>query len=497
MLVTEARGLREDEGPGTRRRVREASWRGKGNVRRFFTGVLIGATTLVCLRADARIAVVSPADENGAPAPYTDELPEGAGGSLPLTWDYADELVPLLVAGAGVHEACEGDTAPAINVVVAQAMQLMTDLDLEGAVSVLDTLVEELPCLTQPPTSRELARIFYYRGATLAFLGESDESARSMQRALAIDPDLPPDDNLPREINTIFSEQQPRTVAERYMGYWLPTGMVVHVDGKEQPGSVPQGSMGLLQWQTPGSEWNTVLLEEMGDVTLVATPHGILERLSEVDPPVARLAALLGAEIARPFKVDGVLFWDGADTSLYWDASSNTTEWLGADGETAVTATTPGGGDHKRPKQPKPAPLTEHVRLALGGGVVYVHPFPYGLASFDANVRLYRGLGLGVGIDLGFPATGYRKPVVLPMAHLGVRYTFNAGKVHPWVGLSVRAALDDRPGQVWAMFGAGGLFGLDFPLTGLLMLRVSGEAGLMFLFREFETQGKISVVLRI
>ncbi len=469
---------------------------------RVAAGVLIAVTFVICPPADARIAVVSPADENGAPIPFTGELPEGAGGFIPLTWSYTDELVPLLVTGAEVHEACEGDTAPSINVVVAQAMQLMTDLDLEGAVEELDRLVEELPCLTQPPTSRELARIFYYRGATLAFLGESEASADSMMRALAIDPELPPDANLPAEINDIFSEQRPKTVAERYMGYWLPEGTLVHVDGKEQPGSVPAGSMGLLQLQLPGGEWNTVLLEDMGDVTLIGTPSGVREHLSEVEPPVARLAALLGEKIAHPFKVDGVLLWDGADSTLYWDASSNTTEWLGDDGEVVATGDTgtteepTRKRERTRPRR-RPEPLTEGVRLAIGGGVVYVHPFPYGLASFDANVRLYRGLGLGVGVDLGFPATAYRKPVVLPMFHLGPRYTFNAGKVHPWLGLSVRIALDDRPGVVWAMVGASGLFGLDFPLTSVLMLRVSGDAGVMFLFREFEAQGKISVVLRI
>ncbi len=470
---------------------------------RLLTGVLVSATFVVCARADARIAVVSPADENGAPTPFEGELPEGAGGFLPLTWDYADELVPLLVAGAEAHQACEGDSAPSINVVVAQAMQLMTDLDLEGAVEVLDTLVDELPCLTEPPTPRELSRIFYYRGATLAFLGESDESAASMLRALAIDPELPPDDNLPGEINAIFAEQLPKTVAKRYLGYWLPSGTLVHVDGKEQPGSLPAGSMGLLQWQLPGGEWNTALLEGMGDATLIATPSGVLEHLSEVDPPVARLAALLGEEIAGPFKVDGVLLWDGDETTLYWDGKSNTTEWLGADGEVVDTVAgdtgdTDGARGRVRERTRKPpAPLSDHVRLAIGGGVVYVNPFPYGLAAFDANVRLYRGLGFGIGIDLGFPATAYRKPVVLPMAHLGLRYTFNAGKVHPWLGLAIRAGLDDRPGQVWAMIGAGGLFGLDFPLTNLLMLRVSGEAGIMFLFRDFEAQGKFSVVLRI
>lgn len=450
----------------------------------------------VCQAAAARLAVVSPTDESGAPRAFPADLPEGYGGFLPITWTYVDELAPLLVHGADPRDACVSTDRVSINVVVAQSMQQMADLDLEGALDGLDGLLQDLPCLREPTTSRELARIFYYRGAALAFVGQLDDAEASMRRALAIDADLPPDENLPREINDIFANQRQGKRRDLYVGYWLPTGMDVRVDGHDRPGSLTEGTLGLFQWQQPDGSWRSLLLEEMEDITLVGTPTGILEHLPEVDPPVARLASLLGARLAEPLRVSGVLFWGGEDSALLWDARANTTEWLDLSGDSLQAVGSGGTSRKPREKVTLEAP-TDHARIAFAGGLFYIHPYPYAAVTLDANIRIYHGLSAGLGVDLGFPATSYRKTVVLPTAHVGLRYTIDAGAVHPWLGFCVRAALDDRPGQAWAMVGAGGLLGLDIPLSPLLMLRIWGEGGAMFLFRQGQVHGKIGVVLRI
>jgi len=444
--------------------------------------------------ADARLGVVTPGDESGAPLAFPGTLPEGYGGFIPLSWAYVDELSPLLVHGATVIDSCDSEAGVSINVAVAQAMQQMTDLDVEGAVTSLDDLVAHLPCLDQPASARELARIFYYRGAALAFIGDSRASASSMRRALALDPELPPDENLPREINDIFKAQKRRRPADLYIGYWMPQGVAIRVDGQERPGSILEGSLGFFQWQQPDGSWRSLLLQDMQDITLVGTPMGILAHLPEVDPPVARLSTLLGASLAEPLKVDGVLLWGGEQTALLWDSQSNSTEWLDLEGEPLVAT----GTDH-RPSRSKVTvkPPTDRVRIAFSGGVHYIHPYPYAGPCVDANVRIYRGLSLALGVDLGFPLTSYHKTVALPTGHLGARYTFDAGSVQPWVGLGARLGLDDRPGQIWAMVGIVGEAGLDIPLVSILMLRIWSEGGVMLPFRQGTVHGKIGLVLRI
>jgi hypothetical protein len=222
------------------------------------------------------------------------------------------------------------------------------------------------------------------------------------------------------------------------------------------------------------------------------------------DPSLARLAATLGDSLARPLRVQGVLLYSGGDGAMLWDAAADTTEWVmrGADlGD--------GGGpdDGKktprnlRPRTPRGAraklarPPTDSVRLAFGGGIMYLHPFPYASASFDGTVRIYKALCIAAGVDLGFPVTGYKDPVVLPLFHGGIRIRPVGGTVQPWFGAAARLGVDDRPGAPWLMGGVSGLVGLDISLTDHFLIRVSGEGG--FLYRQAQVNAKIGVVLGI
>jgi len=456
--------------------------------------------------ASARIAVVTPGDDGGNPQPYPGTLPEWAGGALPLTWSYVEELQPLVVLGASPYDRCDEPEAPSVNVTVAQALQQMTALDAEGAIAELDALVADLPCLDQPATTRELARIYYYRGAALAFIGDGGKASAAMRRALAIDPDLRPDENLPPEINDILDEERDHDAKALPLQLRFPRDVEVRIDGEPAGDELALDALGLLQWREPGGTWQTVLLDDRRDEVLVATPAGIAGRMGkELDPHLHHLAAALGEALSRPLRVQGTLLYSGGDGAILWDAAAATTEWVMLSADLGDDHHEGDGGrkpprDHrfKPPRGPggKAAkPPTDSVRFAFGGGVMYVHPFPYASASFDATVRIYRALCLAAGADLGFPVTGYRDPVVLPLFHGGLRLRPVSGRVQPWFGAVARLGMDDRPGAVWLMGGICGQLGLDIQLTDHFLIRVSGEGG--FLYQQAQVHAKIGVVLGI
>jgi len=469
---------------------------------------LVTALLIVCAisaGASARVAVVTHGDEAGNPRPYPGELPEWAGGSLPLTWSYVEELQPLVVVGATPYDRCDEPEPPSVNVIVAQALQQMTALDAEGAITELDSLVADLPCLEGPASNRELARIFSYRGAALALIGDGNKAAAAMRRALAIDPELRPDENLPPEINDILEEQrrgEPKTLPLQLR---FPRDTEVRVDGEPPADQLAVDALGLLQWRDDRGRWHSVLLDGRRDEVLAGSPGGIAALMEgPLDPQLNRLAAALGKSLSRPLRVQGALLYSGGDGALLWDAAADTTEWVRSSAdigdEVIVTDRTRPPREH-RARPPRgararlPRPPTDTVRLAFGGGVMYLHPFPYATANFDATVRIYRALCIAAGVDLGFPVSGYKDPVVLPLFHGGIRLRPIGGTVQPWFGASARLGVDDRPGPAWLMGGLSGLVGIDISLTDHFLIRVSGEGG--FLYRQLQVNAKIGVVLGI
>jgi len=473
--------------------------------RRIVTGCLLVALLGLPAVASARMAVVTSADAEGNPEPFPYALPEGHGGTVPLTWSYVGDLVPMVAAGATIDETCDEDTPPSINVVVAQAMQLMASMDIEGAVDSLDALLADLPCLVDPIQPKELARIYYYRGAALAFLGDFQYASASMAQALAVDEDLDGDPNLPPEIDELFDEQRRARSSDGYvpLTVLLPRGVEARLDGKEAGIRLDTRGAGLLQWEQGDGSWRSIRLVEPDSEVIVATTAGIRAHLADGDPEVGRVASSLSESISDALRVPSVLLYDGEDGALVWESRDRTTEWLDllALGDAPDVRVSDGPGE-RRPdrsggKAKLPPPPTDTVRLAFGGGVFYLRPFPYATANIDGTVRLYRSLCLGVGVDLSFPVTGYRDLVILPVGHIGLRVRFG-GKVHPWLGLAYRIGLDDRPGVTWAPMGAGLELGVDIPMVKILMLRVSGQAGVMGIPEiEFQAGGTVSFVLGI
>ena len=424
---------------------------------------------------------------------------------MPLSWSYVSDLVPMVAAGATVVEACDESEPPSINVIVAQSMQQMASMDIEGAVDGLDALLADLPCLDEPIQPLELARIYYYRGAALAFLGDFVGASASMGQALAVDDELDGDPNLPPEIDELFAEQRKARGSGSYvpLTLLLPRGTEARLDGKEADIRLDRAGAGLLQWEQLDGSWRSVLLGQPANEVIVATTEGIRAHLADGDPEVGRVASSLSESIADALRVQSVLLYDGADGAVVWESRERTTEWLDllalSDAPDVRVGDGPGerrpdrsGGSFKLPPPP-----TDTVRVAFGGGVFYLHPFPYATANIDGTFRLYRSLCLGVGVDLGFPVTGYRDPVILPVGHVGLRVRFG-GKVHPWFGLAYRIGMDDRPGVTWAPMGVGLEIGVDIPMTRILLLRVSGQGGVMGIPNvEFQAGGTISFVLGI
>jgi hypothetical protein len=438
----------------------------------------------------ARLAVVSPDDSRGVPMDYDGDIPPGQGALLPLSWDYVEELVPLMVLGAEVHEGCYADDPLTLPVAVAQALAKMTSMDLDGAVEQLDGLITNLPCLDKPASARELARVYYYRGAALAFLGDSRGAAASMSQALAVDASMEPDANLPPEINDIFEQQRKNKTTRCDLVIVLPPWATYRVDGREGATDLNNRSAAFLQWQQPDGRWRSLLLDELGTTVVMGTPSGLKARMGAADDAhTARLAADLGEQLARPLKVGGVVLWDGSDSALFWDGDANTTEWLG-ERATAIVANNITSGRHTPPP-------TDALRLAVGGGLGLVSPYSYAILGADVTVRLYRSLCLGVGVDLGLPLNESRERVVLPLLHGGPRLRAG-GKVHPFVGLDVRLGFDDKPGKVWGLVALGLEGGLDIPLSKVLMIRASACGGaFVFPFIEPQVHAKIGLVVGI
>ncbi len=450
-------------------------------------------TALVCGAAQARVAVVSPVDDRGVPQAYPSALPAGHGEQLPLSWSYVEELIPVVVMGATADDTCDADEPPSLPVSIAQAIAKMTRMDTEGAVELLDQLIEDLPCLDAQVSASELARVYYYRGAALAFLGDSSGAAEAMFQALVIDPEAEPDVNLPPEINDIFYKQTKREPELLPLTLRMPPWATVVVDGTESPPRMAKESAGLIQWQEPDGRWTTVRLHDLHEAVFVGTPSGIQAGLQGADDPhVARIAAALGEALADSFRVHSALLWDGVGTALLWDGTTRTTEWL--------ESSSSGSGGLRRPVKNRPrAPYaTDRIRIGVLGGLTYADTYPYGSVGVDAALRVARLLRISAGVDMGFPIPAEREPLVLPMLHAGPRLQFG-GKVQPFVGVAARLGFDDKQGTVWGLLAVGAEAGVDIPVSKMLMIRASGEGGMFIypIFPQGHVHAKIGLVLGI
>ncbi len=433
------------------------------------------ALALVASPAHARIGVITPVGDDGVPLEFPDDLPEDSGEVLPLTWSFVGEQVPLVVAGARLNQDCPGGTSPVIDDVVDEALRLMTGLDAETAVDVLDELVDELPCLEEPVSSPEIADIFYYKAAALAFLGE-DESARwAMRTAVAVEPSLSPDENLPGKINTWLKEEQARGRDVIGVRLRVPAEMTVLVDGQSEEPELSLDGLGLIQWQTADGRWRSGVLEDVREPLVVSTPLGVQVRLEFPDDPyVLPLAAALGEALYHPMRIDQALFWDGGDGAVVWDSLDRQARWM--DDEAGAGGTT----------RPRPddafSQRDDHFRFALMGGVAHFDSFPYVTAGADCTILLYGRLSFALGGDAAFPLTEFQDRRTVPIFHTGFRLRLGplAMKAHPFLGVSFRGGIKEEvAGKPTAMLGGSATVGVDLRPMKHMVIRIAVDGGIL------------------
>ncbi len=434
----------------------------------------LGLVTLVAPPAGARIGVISPVGEDGIPLEYPDELPEDSGEVLPLTWSFVVEQVPLVVAGATLDRECPSGISPVIDDVVDEALKLMTGLDAEAAVDLLDELQDDLPCLDEPVTSPELADIYYYRAAALAFLGE-DESARwSMRSAVAIEPSLSPDQNLPGKINTWLKEEQARGRDVVSVRLRVPIEMTVRIDGQGEEPELAVDGLGLIQWEDARGRWSSALLRDVGDSVVVSTVEGVQERLQHRDDPmVLPLAAALGEALYHPMRIDQALLWDGGDGVVLWDSLEREARWF------EETPRVRGGGSSRDGSK---GDRDDHFRFVLVGGVAHFDSFPYATAGADCTILLYGRLALALGADAAFPLTEFQERRTVPIFHSGLRLRLGplAIKAHPFLGLAFRGGIkEEHAGKPTAMLGGSATVGVDLRPMKHMVIRIAVDGGFL------------------
>jgi hypothetical protein len=440
----------------------------------------------LCRAADARMLVVSPQDDHGAPLEYPWELPSDAGGATLLTWDHVEELAPVIVAGAVLDEACDARSEPSIDDALDEALRLMTGLDAEAAVGLLEDLVGELPCLTEPVSSFLLADIYYHQAAAWAFLGDEDRARGAMQRAVAIEPTLEPDEGLPGKINTMLYEER----AERRLviGVRIRTDdeLVYRIDGLEGAREFAVHGVGLLQWRE-GDRWRSALLRDPGEEVVIGTPtwlEGNLERGG--DPFLPDLAAALGDALYHPLRIDQALFWAGGDDALVWDALDRACHW---DGDESYGDP----DDWDTPDAPPPVTHDDHFRLVAGGGLTYLYSFPWGAVGAEMSILIYKRFSFGLGLDLANSLSEFNVKPMLPLLHVGPRVRLGPrdASAQPWVGAAFRAGLENRDGVNVGILGGSAQIGVDLVPVKHFLLRAVVEGG--FIEQQGHVHAKIAV----
>ncbi len=430
--------------------------------------------------------VVSPSDEHGAPLEYPWELPSDAGGATLLTWSHVEELAPVVVAGARLDESCDAYDEPSIDDALDEALRLMTALDAGAAVELLDDLVGELPCLTEPVSSFLLADIYYHKAAALAFQGDEAGARQAMQRAVAIEPTLEPDEGLPGKINTMLYEER----AERRLvvGVRVRTGgeLVYRIDGLEGAREFAVHGIGLLQWRD-GDRWRSALLGDPDDEVVIGTPAWLEQHMErEGDPFLPDLAAALGDALYHPLRIDQALFWAGGEDALVWDALDRACHW---DGDESYQ-------DPDEWDEPDPAPVVgydDHFRLVVGGGLTYLYSFPWGCVGAEMSVLIYKRFAFGLGVDLANSLSEFNVRPLLPLLHVGPRVRLGPrdAKAQPWIGAAFRAGLENRDGVNVGILGGSAQIGVDLVPVKHFLLRAVVEGG--FIEQQGHVHAKIAV----
>jgi hypothetical protein len=133
-------------------------------------------------------------------------------------------------------ERCEGSP---VALDAGARLDLITDMvlsfDLEAALESLRVLDTLLPCIDKPVERRQLARLFFLRGAAHFDLGQEDAAGEAMLEAAATDPEYEGERGFPKAHSELLESMRTQSVSfERSTLFvWMPTGVQeIRVDGE-------------------------------------------------------------------------------------------------------------------------------------------------------------------------------------------------------------------------------------------------------------------------
>ena len=449
----------------------------------------------------------------------------------------------LVVHGAVSQGTCPEEAQPPIlSNASSAALDLLIALDYEAARALLDDTLDRLPCLTRPLPRRILSDLLYYRGVVMTGLGDEGAASSDFSRLLAMEPDYAGDPNFPPDVNELLAgvhQARQRQEPARLNAY-VPTGARVRVDGVERTEKGPlelAPGMHVVQI-VRGRDLGTAVIEiEAGSEVLAIHADDRLRAMREVEAsPSARtwarelfLAALVDFQVdllavidlevsvqplryrvresSGKFSFEEGFDGDGRRSRRTASSSSGnrgrgsgSSSSGGASGSSGDGTVTPteggdpagdsGGGQSgatprtssRVAKGPPPADDgLDRVRIRVGGGFVWVNPFPYGQGQLDASIRLFRGLVVDVGGDAATAGPTPYGLIWLPSASVGLSWRFGSAAVQPRIGGLFKLGFDSTDGQLSALPGGALRVGLDFvpPNTRPLVLGVEIQAGVV------------------
>jgi hypothetical protein len=421
----------------------------------------------------------------------------------------------LLASNLTVEECAGAPIELALAGKLDGVVEAVLSFELERAVSELDVLETLLPCASAPVSATELAKVSFLRGAAMLDMGDEEAARVSMADALAQDPAFEGLKGFPKpHTDLLASLATAESKATRRLYVWNKEGAVtdVLVDGVGIPepdvrGATVAPGRHLVQARAADGSLRGMWVRS-GDVDSVIIQPGAGRGVwadgghspgGEMAMRLLLLSEFQGRDgdvhVLR-FKgrriVSAVTYPADGGVQQPWERGG------GAGGGSADTGTPEPGSDRatdaprgarsgatKRAGSIRPS----RVRIAIGGGYQYVHPFNYGMVSADLGVRLVGPLTLSAfarpsfggrfTVDLGESEPVQGAIVLVPFG-LGVGLQKHDGPIGPFVFASFHAA----PNQVIPLgallVGAAVQGGADFaPGDGPFIVRVEGEAGFL------------------
>ncbi len=458
----------------------------------------------------------------------------------------------LVVDGASRRETCPEDTpAPVLSQASSDALDALISLDYELGRSILDEAIGRLACIDKAVPRRLVADLLFYRGVVRQGLGDDVAAAEDFANVLAMEPEYPGDPNFPPEVDALLSASRTEAATLAPVTVWVyaPLGARVRIDGLERdaegPVSLAPGTH-ILQL-VRGRDLDTAVVRLDPGRTVLALLAGDRSRaLQEVE----------GNSAARTFarQVLGLAAADAGATVaavVDLDVPIEPLRYVlrAADGafsfEPAYAEAPPGGGRASSPR-PKRKPRSkatagnanprvatgsssgapagssggaatgpaagpgprvgasvapgerklDRVRIRVGGGFVWAHPFPYGQIPLDLSFRLVAGLTIDLSGEISTPGATDYGWIFLPTVAIGASYRFGNAAVQPRIGGVFRLGFDNEAEVIevapgWAVRGGADfvppagpvLFGLDLHvgmLTRAFYGSLSGTVGLRF-----------------